>query len=312
VPEQGVVRGEVVVAFAGDIMLDRDVWLKMKQFGVEYPFKHVGTIVGDPELFVANLEGPVTDRGTHAVPNGSLLFKFDPSTVAPLKTTGIDAVSLANNHTRNQGQAGLDDTRRLLNEATVAHFGDPRLMDAEYVWRTERNGRSFAFVGWNRIEVADDRRDATIDLVRTLDGEVDAVVVLPHWGAEYVAQRQAEVDDARALIDAGADLIIGAHPHVVQGVEVYRDRLIAYSLGNFIFDQYWSTPTQQGLVVAITFDEANVVTAELRPVVVPKAQPRLASDEERSTILERIASMSAPALREQILSGRLTLPAIIE
>lgn len=296
-------RTPLAVTFTGDIMLDRSVWKEIQQHGAHYPFENIESIVGKTDLLIGNLEGPVTERGSHAVPNGTLLFKFDPSTISPLKDAGFVAVSLANNHTRNQGKQGLEDTRRFLRDEGVAAFGDPWTVEDESVWRTIVNGWSLAFVGWNRIETPEDTSDALVDLVRSLDSEVDRVVVLPHWGAEYVPQRVSERALAERLIAAGADLIIGTHPHVVQGLEEIDGRLVAYSLGNFIFDQSWSVPTQQGVILKVIFDESKPLNIDVEPVQITAAQPRQASSSERKAVFGRIKASSTPSVGEALVGG---------
>lgn len=291
-------REPIELVFVGDIMLDRDVWSKMERFGADYPFRKVGDLFAGDGLVIGNLEGPVTERGSHAVPYGNLLFKFDPSAVQPLREAGVDAVSLANNHTFNQGKEGLFETRVSLQADNIASFGDPQIVTVDNLWKTSVGEWQLALIGWNQIEISDDGQDQLFDIIRTLeaDSTIDAIIVLPHWGSEYQAQTTNQVEAAHGLIEAGVDLIIGAHPHVVQGVEVYQDRFIAYSLGNFIFDQYWSEATQRGLVVRYRLSEAaDEVT--LMPITLAAAQPTPATDADREDILTAIANLSHPDLR---------------
>lgn len=294
-------RAAIKLMFVGDIMLDRSVWSKMSARGLDYPFRKLDNLFTGADLVVANLEGPVTDRGSHAVPGGSLLFKFEPETVASLVAAGFDLVSLANNHTHNQGAAGLVDTQENLRAGGLTPFGHPRQVSLEDVAQVEVNGWTFAFIGWNMIEVSDTYQAELMTLIEQLDSVVDRVVILPHWGNEYKPQTSQQIATAHALIDAGVDLIIGAHPHTVQGVEIYNNRPIFYSLGNFIFDQYWSDPTEQGLAVRVTISETATET-ELVPIDLRESQPRTATEVLRETVLTRILNASS-TLTETVNAG---------
>lgn len=299
-------RPPIELVFVGDIMLDRDVWSKMERFGADYPFRKLEDLLAGADLVIGNLEGPVTERGSHAVPYGNLLFKFDPSVVDPLREAGIDAVSVANNHTLNQGREGLIETREHLQAGDIASFGDPKMVSVDNVWITSVGEWQLAFVGWNQIEIPDNGQGQLLDIVRTLEAdlEIDAIIVLPHWGAEYRPQTDSQTNDAHALIDAGVDLIIGAHPHVVQGIEIYQDRFVAYSLGNFFFDQYWSTATQEGLVIRYRLSEAADEVI-LVPITLVAAQPMAAESATVAEILATIANLSHPDLGASINSTRL-------
>jgi len=294
------VREKVHLVFVGDMMLDRSVYRKMSASGIDYPFRRLGDIFTGADLVIGNLEGPITARGNHGVPNGSLLFKFEPETAAALKDAGFDYVSLANNHTNNQGAVGFTDSQEHLAAANVTAFGHPRQVTLDEVALIEVKGWKLALIGWNMIEVADTYQQELLTMIQELDATVDQVVILPHWGNEYKPQTVAQVDTAHALIDAGADLIIGAHPHTVQGVELYNDRPIFYSLGNFIFDQYWSDPTEQGLAVRITLTE-TALTAELVPIDLRGSQPQVATDPIQATIIERLLDAS-DALTESVMN----------
>lgn len=277
----------ITLTFVGDIMLDRDVWDRMQQSGADYPFRKIGDLFTGSDAVIANLEGPVTTRGTHSVVGGSLIFSFDPSVVAPLKQAGITTVSLANNHTYNQGQVGLDDTRSSLAAVGITEFGDPRTVDATHVAHLTIHDRTLALIGWNTIGITDSHLPDLLDLIRKERAANDFVVVMPHWGVEYVQQSATQITEAHQIIDAGADLIIGAHPHVIQGYEKYHDHLIMYSLGNFIFDQYWSVPTQRAIAVRYVIG-AKDQSATILPIRLEKAQPTKAIGEVRDQILKQV------------------------
>lgn len=128
--------------------------------------------------------------------------------------------------------------------------------------------------------------------VRAVRQQVDLVVVSLHWGVEYVDQpSKAQREMAYRLIDEGVDLILGHHPHWLQGLEVYHDKLIAYSLGNFIFDQNWSESTREGLVLQAELDHNGVQKARVRPVFINQSQPQWATDNRQEKLMNQVVNL---------------------
>lgn len=286
-------------------MLDRAVWAKIRAQGDDYPFQKIGDLFKSPDLAIANFENPMTNRGSHAQANGPLLFKSDPRLAPALAATGLDAVSLANNHTYNQGSAGLADTVTFLSQAGIHTFGSPRAVQGQDVYTTDVKGWPLAFVGWNTIETPDSQPAALLRLVAQLHGEGRIVIVMAHWGVEYHPKTPQEVLWAHQIIDAGADIVVGAHPHVVQGIELYKNHPIIYSLGNFVFDQYFSAPTQEGLAVRFTLSDPVSGSFQLVPIDLRNSQPRLASDPiVTNAVRDAVAADSATDLRGTIVSGK--------
>jgi poly-gamma-glutamate synthesis protein (capsule biosynthesis protein) len=284
----------------------------MQANGFMYPFLKIDRLFDGADLVIGNLEGPITTRATHASPNGPLLFNFDPGSTPILKQIGFSALSLANNHTYNQGKSGFTETKEHLKNAGLEVFGHPREVNANDVLKIQMHGHRYAFVGWNMIEVDDPATEALLALIRELDQSVDRIVVLPHWGAEYRSQTTTQVESAHALIEAGADLIVGAHPHVVQGVEVFENRPILYSLGNFIFDQYWSEPTQEGLAVQVAWTEQSL-TVTFLPIDLHASQPHVADETIAARIMERILDSSTLAESDrEFLVGQRQLEILFE
>ena len=298
------------ILFAGDMMFDRSVWSKMETSGLDYPFRRLDHLFEKADLAIANLEGPVTDLGAHAVPEGPLIFRFEASVLAPLKQTGLDIVSLANNHTFNHGAAGLASTKTALATAGIGYFGDPRSVERDISATViEKNDWKIGLIGWNTIEVSDPNEPAMINLIHDLRPQVDRIIVMPHWGVEYQTQTKTEVAWATDLIDAGADLIIGAHPHVVQGIAIIRGKPVIFSLGNCIFDQSWSEETQQAVAVQVRLGEAGDLDLNLIPLDLHHAQPQQANPALAAQILARIASRSAPELATATNQGLIHLSA---
>lgn len=307
----GPIRNQdtTTLLFLGDIMLDREVRNRMARSDDPlFPFQEIrdseNRFFRGMDAVIANLEGPVTP--TRRAPEKSIDFAFDPSVTALLHDIGITAVSQANNHQLDQGRAGADDSRRLLADAGIHAFGDQVRDDAESsLMILDQRGQKTAILGFNVTDNPLDRDAASAALA---DARRDAnhVVVFMHWGNEYQARPSTvQTNLAHWLIDHGADAVLGAHPHWMQSVEIYQNRPIAYSLGNFIFDQDWSTETRQGLVAGLAF-LPNHTKLYLFPIQIDQSVPHLLSGDDRRARLDHLADISNPALAEMIRRGIIT------
>jgi poly-gamma-glutamate synthesis protein (capsule biosynthesis protein) len=278
------------ILFGGDIFLDRSIRLAIQSKGVDYLWQDIAPFLSQYKYKVANLEGPVVSRAQPA-PAGSFSFAFQPEYVDKLKDLGFTHLSLANNHTLNQGSKGLTSSRAYLNKIGINYFGDPSNIAAESVWKGEIEGRKIAFVGEHDL-IAEGQQDI-LNTIRILEKENYFIIAMPHWGPEYnLGIPTIEKVRAHALIDAGADVIIGAHPHVVQPIEVYKNKAIFYSLGNFLFDQHFSYDTLHGLLVDMSFQEQGVYF-KLYPTEQDKTfQIHMAQGGVRQKMLDRISTTS--------------------
>lgn len=249
-------REEITLLFTGDMMFDRGVRSTINTKGFDTVFGDAKKIFADADLVVANLEGPITSLPSKIIlPDGSMTeelnFTFPVNTATALKEHGVDIVNLANNHTGNQGANGLTQTKTYLEKAGVGFFGHPGNIPSNLSTTTCSQGFCITLIGWHEFAHTP-ATDISAEIERVRKSS-DIVVVLPHWGVEYEEQPTSESRRmARMWIDAGADMIIGTHPHVIQSIEEYKGKAIFYSLGNFIFDQYFSFETTHGLAVAIT------------------------------------------------------------
>ncbi len=292
----------------GDVMLGRNVRVLMDRNGPDHPFRNLtGAFLGY-DLILANLEGPVL-RDAPRTPAGGMRFAFPPEAAAALRRAGVSAVSLANNHTGDQGAQGFQETRRLLAAQDLSSFGQPGPAAETEPWLTAFGGRDFGFLAWNATGPAFDSAAALRLVSQTRRLNPDAFLwVSMHWGNEYESlSSPAQQELARALADAGADIVIGHHPHVVQEVEVYHGKPIFYSLGNFIFDQYFSKETQEGLGVAVRIGATSTVL-DLLPFDLGHSSPKLAPAPAAQAWLAELAAKSAPDLRAAIRAGELVLP----
>lgn len=312
------------ILFGGDVFLDRsvrrsiesgtDVWAPVENFLKSYKYK------------VANLEGPIKNK-EKAAPNGSFSFSFQEEYIDKLKDLGFTALSLANNHTLNEKTQGLVATRGYLQKIGISYFGDPN-NEIDYCCLTYiyENGelkpditnfsdrksllgdsvKRIAFVG--ELDLYGGNGDKILKKIKELKAAGSFVIVYPHWGVEYeTGIAPIEQKRAHELIDAGADLVIGSHPHVVQPIEEYKGKIIFYSLGNFLFDQHFSYDTLHGLLVEVEFTDSG-----LKFTLFPTEQDKktfqisLAGDDARKKMLDRLAEASlVPAnLKQSIKSGK--------
>jgi poly-gamma-glutamate synthesis protein (capsule biosynthesis protein) len=235
-----------------------------------------------------------------------MVFGAETKAIEGLKNAGFDLVNLANNHFSNQGKAGMNYTFDLLNQYGIGYFGAGTNETKAHAPAIKTvNGIEIAFLGYsdrdvlpgNSIAISDTPGLAPMDIdqakIDILNAKkiADLVMVSMHSGTEYTPfSNNKQISFARSAIDAGANLVFGHHPHVVQGYEHYKGKLIIYSLGNFIFDQAWSKETQQGLATKLTFEGENLVTMNLIPLRIKNwCQPTpLESGTEYDEILRRI------------------------
>jgi poly-gamma-glutamate synthesis protein (capsule biosynthesis protein) len=295
--------------FVGDIMLDRNVAARsVAAKDPSYPFRKLPVDWFDSvDYSVANLEGPITDK--RRAPEKTIDFQFDPSVIPVLKEQGIDAFSQANNHALDQGKLGYDDSVRRLREAGFLVFGH-QVEDGSIALATStiRNQR-IAFLGFNNTDNPIDRTVAA-PILADARRQSDHVIVYMHWGNEYRDKPDAaNIDLAHWFIDNGVDIVIGGHPHWTQGISSYKGKPIIWSLGNFIFDQDFSTQTRRGLAVEIELGSGSTSYAlRLIPIQIDLSQPRLVEGAEKVMRLEDLAKISDKELADQIRSGMIGWP----
>ena len=314
------------IGVVGDIVPGRNVEAKMRTYGdYTHPFQRVAAELSGYDLTIANLEGNLS--ANLPVPTDPTTFTFlaDPAMIDGFKLAGIDAVTLANNHstwnTEGWGTQGLTDTIDALAAAGLPHFGAGKdQTEARAPFTTEIAGYSVAILGIDGVTANLQARDAGATVDRTelgnelyagatddapgtspydpdiflvdiaaLAERYDIVIPYIHGGVEYVeVPPQWLVDDCHAAIDAGASLVVTNHPHVIQGMEVYAGRPIVYSVGNFIFDQMFSVQTRQGLILELVMRGDRCVQLRTRGVEIEDFnQPRLMTAGEQAAIMDR-------------------------
>lgn len=245
------------VLFVGDIMLDRNVGKSADAGGVASLFStSTRELFADADARIANLEGAVTSNPSIARVNNNILhFTFDPTIAKQaLELLHISAVSLANNHTFDFGTRGYQETQGRVEASGVATFGHPYNATSSISTVLTVNDKTLCLVGFHSLYDAD--TSPVIGEITTLRQYCWRIIVFAHWGDEYKGRSNASQQTAaHEFIDAGADLVVGAHPHVVQEHEVYNRKAIFYSLGNFMFDQNFSWATTHGLALRADFYE---------------------------------------------------------
>jgi poly-gamma-glutamate synthesis protein (capsule biosynthesis protein) len=261
----------VKILFVGDLMFDRYIRQVAERRGRDFVFAGVKKMLAENNLVVGNLEGPITDSPSVSVASAmgeknNYIFTFPSQTSADLGQNNIRLVNLGNNHILNFGETGLAQTKAYLQASGIDFFGDPSAGKRLATWK--KGGVKVVFVSYNQFEF-DAVNQTLCDIEAAKQLQDDKIILYTHWGKEYANAPEEKIQAlAHQFVDAGADLIIGSHPHVTQGKEEYQGKLIYYSLGNFIFDQYFSPETQKGLAVQIAIDPATKkMTAQEFPVV---------------------------------------------
>ena len=279
---------ETRIVFGGDVMLSRFVGrLARERRDPALPMRDLAPYFAAADIAFVNLESPFSDRG-RPVEKG-MVFKAEPEMIGGLELAGIDVVSTANNHARDGGEYGIEFTLNWLEKHGIAAAGSGRSEEAAHSGVVlERNGLRFGFLAYtfdqsNGNYTDFDERIAVLDVARmrrdvaAMRTRADVTIVSMHAGIEYAARpNPQQVAFAHAAIDAGARVVVGHHPHVVQPWERYGSGVIYYSLGNLVFDQFQRAETQRGALGQVDFSGAAVARAALLPVTIVRTVPRFA------------------------------------
>lgn len=297
-----------LVLFTGDVFLGRAVerWWKIAPAN-QTPFTYVESLFGEYEHVVINFESAVPKQH---VPTPDYTFRFSVAAkvVETLPTFNITHASLANNHGNDFGSAGVANARAVFGTSGITPLGSPNTVDEHTVHTVQAGDVSVALVSVNTVGVplSLDEVFASIDAVRETH---DFVMVYVHWGTEY----QPVPDTIQAvitetLVEAQVDVVIGHHPHVVQPVERVGDTIVFYSLGNTVFDQYFSEAVQEGLLVGFgrVRGEYGLTLYPVSSISSPH-QPRLLEAEDRQLWLDIFAETSSESLADAVKNGFIPL-----
>lgn len=298
------------VIAVGDIMLDGTARPVFAQHGYDYAFAAVKHLFTGASAVFGNLEGPLTDRGT-AEQDKTYVFRSPPAPVSrALHTAGFTVVSLANNHTLDYGAEGLAQTQEALEAAGIAYTGAGRnLAEARRPVIVHAAGKTLAFLAYSvtlpehfyagpgKPGTAFGHEAHVRADVRAARQQADIVLVSFHWGQEgKTVLRDYQVQLGRAAIDAGAAAVLGHHPHILQGIERYRDGIILYSLGNFTFGSY-SKQAQVSAIAELVFDGHRVSALRMHPINVNnfqvEFQPKPLTGAAADRVVNELISLSA-------------------
>lgn len=296
----------LLIHFAGDTIFSSKVAEKLEKEGYDYPYRYVRELFQNDDLSVVNLETPVTDGGT-AAENKTFVFKSSPKALSELEKAGVEAVNLANNHTLDQGVEGLLDTIAHLKESNLHFVGAGKNSTEAYApVYIERKGIVIALCGFTRVipeshwaagkgpgvAAAYDASQA-VKAIESARKKADLVLVSVHWGKERTTKlEEHQTSLAHQFIDAGADLVIGGHPHVLQGLENYKGKWIAYSTGNFIFTKSKDPKTWETAVFAAECSRNGDCDLKLIPYKTELGQPVPMTEEEGAKVLKEVEGFS--------------------
>ncbi|MVO98484.1 CapA family protein [Paenibacillus lutrae] len=285
-PKQIAPHEPIDLIFAGDALMDWSVKETIKKKGPDYPFQYVKQEVSKADYAFVNLETSVTnasEKDTNQLYN----FKSDPVSLRGLKNAGFDLVSIANNHVLDFGRQGFLDTLDNLKQAGLPYVGGGRNSEEAYKAKTVKiNGATVKYLAFSRFIPTPDwfagpdkpgiaqayDKSAVLPVIKREQKDCDYLFVYMHWGVEKNHKPEEwQRTFAKEMIDAGADGIIGSHVHVLQGFEYYKGKLIAYSIGNFLFPDYVKDAKADTGLLKLKLKN-GLITADFNPYYIQKDQ----------------------------------------
>ncbi len=294
------------ISFVGDVMLARQVETYLQKYGADYVYRNMPPL-SSTTVLVGNFEAPIPKVHTKT-PDLTFSFSVDAQYIPSLSDYGFSFMSLANNHTYDKGAEAFTNTQEVLLFNSIIPFGDGKTFATSSIAYVPIAETVVALVGMHTLEQLPTDIEIAA-LIEEAQRKSDFQIAYMHWGNEYEMIHSAQQQKlAQRLIDAGFDAVIGNHPHVVQDIEMYKGKLIIYSLGNFIFDQYFSKEVQEGLWVDISFEDGTTIYT-LRGIssIGSRVSPRFMQAGENDSFLQGIAKRSAPELYEMIIQGQIRL-----
>jgi poly-gamma-glutamate synthesis protein (capsule biosynthesis protein) len=301
-------HANIGIMAVGDLMMSSWVIDVVKKNGCDYPFDSTRSVIKKADFAIANLEAPLTAKGDR-FENKKFTFKTPPGFVKGIKNAGFDVVTLANNHILDYGCEGLLNTIKHLNHNGIAYCGSGG--NKEKACRAvilEKMGLKVAFLGfsftypkdfwagYDRCGTCHPSEEYFRELFHKYESQADFVIASFHWGQEKrTTPKEYQIYFAHLAIDLGADLVLGHHPHVLQGLEIYKNRLIAYSLGNYVFGSYSNT-SKTSMLLYTALDHSGLIYARVYPISVYNAavnfQPRELDFLSKSDEIKRINMIS--------------------
>ncbi len=305
----------ITITFVGDIMMDRGVENSVNR-NFSGDFNSFLSLI-KPELESAditfgNLEGAVGTKGPNV--GSAYSFQMNPAILPALKNTGFDIVLFANNHVGDRSVTGFKESLENLrtNNLLFTGAGDTKPA-AEQPTIITINGKKIGFLGFTDVGpnwlAATDASPGILllsdpnleTIIKNAKSQVDNLIISVHWGVEYNPATDRQKKFAHNMIDWGADAIIGSHPHVIQATEWYQGKFIAYSLGNFVFDQYFSADTLRGLMVNMTILNNGQISVDQKIIQLSKQyQPISVRNPVESDYITHttVAAQTCPSAKE--------------
>jgi len=289
------------IAFVGDVMLARNVEKVQKKYGNGYIFAAL-PVLSSSTLLVGNFESTIP-KVHEPTPDMTFSFSTPTSSIASLSDYGFSHLSLANNHSYDKGSENFTHTQEVLLQNNLAVFGDQAVSTTTVTYAV-LDDQTVALVGVYAVDGMPAMGTLGVAISEAQERS-DFQIAYVHWGTEYELSHSSFQERlAHALIDLGIDAVIGHHPHVVQDIQQYKGVPIFYSLGNFIFDQYFNADVQEGLWVELSF-ENDVPKYQLKPLTArgSYSQTRFMSAYDADRFLATLAKRSGEDLRGGILKG---------
>jgi poly-gamma-glutamate synthesis protein (capsule biosynthesis protein) len=301
VEEKEVEKKSITISFAGDMTFGNyvgqgyDGSFNQKYANIQdtsYFLKKVKSVFEKDDLTVANLEGPLTTASSYQIK--TFAFKGNPEYRNILVDGSVEAVTIANNHSSDYYEQGLKDTKENLDKVNVGYFG------YEDTYVKEIKGIKFGFIG---LSFPTEYGTLTKKLISQLKEEADVIILYVHWGIERdEAPSEAQRTLAKQWIDNGVDLVIGSHPHVVQGIENYNGKDIVYSLGNFCFGGNKNPSDKDSMIYQHTFnfEDGKLVDESSQTIACSISsssssnnyQPTILSGDEKTRVENKIKARS--------------------
>ena len=295
-----VKKEPLVVTVVGDIMLSRNVGSKLKITSVDQAFAQAKDFFTGSDLAFANLES-VLSTSTVQSPK-EIRFAADPARIDVLQFLGLTHVSVTNNHIGDYGKSAWEESLINLQNGGVVPVGGYGNNGAPVF--AEAAGKRIVFLAFDTTIWKMDTETLS-GIISPFKNQADIILVSFHWGNEYQHKpTDQQVELAHAAIDAGASVVIGHHPHVLESVEKYHNGLVLYSLGNFVFDQI-GDDENESLAIRLQWS-GEEKTAELFPARIDNYFPRSATDDEKNITLNRLAGWSDESLAAEIKNGKIT------
>lgn len=290
---------EVIISAVGDISLGDynfcigyGVGSIINKYASDHIFENVKSYFESSDIVFGNLETVLSFYGCNSKKLSSIEMRGNPKSIEGLKKCYFNLLNIANNHSLQHGEAAFFETVNLLESNNISVIG---VADKKH-WHSKpvvvkKNGIKFGFLGYafetdkyfkGKSKYAFGKPEYIKQDIAKLRTEVDYVLVSCHWGLEFMDYPSiSTVKMARELIDEGVDVILGHHPHVLQGFERYNNGIIFYSLGNFVFDMHWDQRFKQSMIVKLIFEKAQPINFKIIPIVINSLyQPEIVNDQE--------------------------------